>query len=140
MNRSEIVGAAREFIGVPWRRHGRNKHGLDCGGLVFAIAERLGVPVGDLPVADRGWPDGFLLRHFARYGTERSAGDLLAPGALAIFMDAGKARHTGIIAGSAGEWSLVHANARVRRVVEERLSQEWRARLLTAFDFQRVNT
>jgi len=46
----------REFadlVGIPYARHGRDERGLDCFGLVWLAARRLGTPIGD------PWYSGF---------------------------------------------------------------------------------
>jgi len=40
---NDIVFAAKEFVGVRYRHQGRDKTGLDCAGLIIAVAQLLGL-------------------------------------------------------------------------------------------------
>jgi cell wall-associated NlpC family hydrolase len=39
--RTDIVAAARTYLGVPWRHQGRTRAGLDCAGLIVMVARDL---------------------------------------------------------------------------------------------------
>ena len=41
--RDQIVAEARTWLGVPWRHQGRNRSGVDCGGLIACVGQALGV-------------------------------------------------------------------------------------------------
>ncbi len=41
--RGEVQTLARTWIGVPWRHQGRNRSGIDCGGLVVKVGQELGL-------------------------------------------------------------------------------------------------
>ena len=43
VTRDQIVDCARSWLGVIWRHQGRNRSGVDCGGLVACVGQGLGV-------------------------------------------------------------------------------------------------
>jgi hypothetical protein len=43
VTREQIIEQARTWMGVPWRHQGRNRSGIDCGGLVIQVAIELGL-------------------------------------------------------------------------------------------------
>lgn len=134
MTREEIVAEARRYIGTPWRRHGRTRHGIDCGGLPLVVGRHLGAQLQDLAIAARAVPPGETLRMLELNLVERRD---LAEGAVAIFADAGDARHVGIVARGAHGWTLINANAKARKVVEEPM-WPWVPKLVATFDFKTV--
>lgn len=40
---SQIVERASQYLGTPFRHQGRNKHGVDCVGLVIVVGADLGI-------------------------------------------------------------------------------------------------
>jgi murein DD-endopeptidase / murein LD-carboxypeptidase len=107
----DVVERAQSLIGVPFRVHGRSpKIGLDCVGLVVAATgTRHPVPTGyTLRNADEARWRAILDQHGARRTEPPLYGDVL-------LLRAGPAQfHLGIWTGE----SLIHADARLRRVVE----------------------
>lgn len=43
VTREQVVAEARSWIGVKWRHQGRNRSGIDCGGLVVRVGQELGL-------------------------------------------------------------------------------------------------
>ena len=43
VTRDQIVDEARSWLGVRWRHQGRNRSGVDCGGLVTVVGQALGI-------------------------------------------------------------------------------------------------
>jgi hypothetical protein len=41
--KAQVVSAAREWIGVPFRHQGRTRDGVDCAGVVIKVAHALGL-------------------------------------------------------------------------------------------------
>jgi hypothetical protein len=63
MTGDQVVQAARRFLGVPFKLHGRSEHGMDCLGLVVCVAKQFGL---DFDLTDYDWK-GFAvadLEHF----------------------------------------------------------------------------
>jgi murein DD-endopeptidase / murein LD-carboxypeptidase len=104
------ISEARALLGVPFRLHGRDQHGLDCVGLIALVYRCLEfAPSGYRlrNVLSPRW-EGLLERCFLRRVGAAQSGDIL-------FCDAGPAQyHLGIWTGH----SLIHADAGIGRVVE----------------------
>ena len=102
---------ARSLLGVPFRLHGRDRNGIDCVGLAALVADQ-----------QDGTPTGYSMRNSlgARWVSELDArGQRRAEGAYSpgdiLLMEAGPAQyHLGCWTGE----GLIHADARLRRVVE----------------------
>ena len=116
---AQLGVAAREFLGVPFKLHGRNpRTGLDCVGLVLASLEKVGVHAKA--------PVGYALRNrtiqkwlsytdnagLASCCNAIECGDVL-------LTSPGPHQHHLLIA--QGQASAIHAHAGLRRVVEEPL-------------------
>lgn len=132
--RSAIVDAARGYLGVRWHHQGRTRAGLDCIGLVIRVAHDLGLTDYDFTAYDRR-PSGDTLRtqmaqqlRLLRGGEPHRAGDVL------LFSFAATPMHTAIATGN----GMVHAFANMRRVVEHRVDDLWRSRLVAAYAFPGV--
>lgn len=139
MTRDEVVAEARRYLGVPWRRHGRSEHGIDCGGLPLVVGRAFGEKLEDIAVAARAVPPGETLRMLAVNLVQRPTVARLAIGAVAVFAERNDARHVGIIARlKSGAWTLINAHAGTRRVVEESLTP-WLPKLVATFDFKTVD-
>lgn len=119
-----LAKAASDFIGCPFRLHGRDpESGLDCVGLVAAaIAAAGGQP---------SVPSGYTLRniaidhwlHFAAAsGLTPALGPIRSGEVLLIALP--PCQHHLVIAESAA--SVIHAHAGLRQVVRQPLESHWR--------------
>lgn len=59
MTRNDVITEARSWLGVRWLHQGRNRAGVDCVGLLFCTADKLGYPVSDIRNYSRA-SDGVL--------------------------------------------------------------------------------
>lgn len=115
-----------------FQHRGRSKAGIDCVGLVFLAAKRIGLAVA--PFIDYATtPDpNVLLAAVARRCEERAWGEFILPGRVLVFRHRhnGEARHFGV---SVGDGWAVHTNGHpVRaRIVRETLHSTWLLRGLT---------
>lgn len=129
-----LVAAARAYLGVPFRHQGRNRHGLDCLGLLVCVARdcdlrRGGRPLCSWDMTDYGHlPDETRLRNGLAQVMCPVQTQAVRPGDILQFRVDGAARHLGIAGDYAGSGlSLIHAYAPARRVVEHRLDASWQA-------------
>lgn len=133
MDAAPILAAARACLGTPFRHQGRLPGvGLDCIGLVVAVASALGLPVQDATGYGRSPADGLLE---AALDAQLVRADP-APGAIALIRFDGDPQHVGILGDyPAGGLSLIHAYLPSRRVVEHRLDDAWQARIVRCYGF-----
>ncbi len=127
VSREQVVAAARAWAGTPWRHQGRVRGvGVDCVGLIIGVARDLGLSAFDVTGYRRRPAERDLL---AGCRAHMRAVPLALPGDAMLFRIDGQAQHLGI----ATDIGLLHAHAPMRRVVEHRLDEYWRARIVAAF-------
>jgi cell wall-associated NlpC family hydrolase len=139
ITRDQIVATAREWLDVPWRHQGRDREGVDCGGLLIVVARALGVSDYEPPAYGRQPTAGVFLTHLEMFGGVRipigqaDAGDIIA------FRAGPFPCHCGISAGKRGDvgW-IIHASTSVRKVAEEPLTRQLMAARVAAFRFPGV--
>lgn len=130
--RSDIVAAARSFLGVPFQHQGRLKTaGIDCIGLIAGVGDVLGIPFDDV----QGYPaspDGkTLVKLFD--GTLKPLPDLeYHVGDTLVFWITHRRfpMHAGIVT----DRGIIHTHAGVGRVVEHRLDERWAKRIVKAYE------
>ena len=135
---ADVVAKAREFVSVPWRHQGRNRVGMDCAGLIICVAHDLGLSdfdtraYGRLPQADR-------MRELMRKHCTELPAVKLSPGLVALMRFEAEPQHLAIIADYAyGGHGIVHALMQSRRVVEHRLDDLWRSRIVALYALPNV--
>ena len=130
MDKNKIVEIARSYVGVPYLHQGRNRNGLDCIGLVLAVAKDLGMEIDDTPYVYEMVPSPEILYrgcddHFKREITY-SRGDFVL---IRFHIDP---QHAAIIAGD----TMIHSYQKAGQVVEHRLSKQWKARILRTYSYE----
>lgn len=133
VTRQQVVAAARRYLGARWQHQARGDDVFDCVGLLVRVARDLGL--GDVPpMSYAEHPDGrTLLRLAAQYMRPIALRDFAA-GDVVVLRFGPAPQHFGIVGDYfAGGFSLVHAYRGVDRVVEHRLDDVWRRRIVAAF-------
>jgi cell wall-associated NlpC family hydrolase len=135
MDNTDIVTEARTWIGVRWQHQGRSRAGgIDCAGLVIEVAKAVRGSTFDKSDYPRMATDETMLQLCAVHLDKIALRDM-RPGDLAVF-GFDNQRHIAILGDYVfGGLSLIHAYAPSRKVVEMRLDERWRSRLLGAFRF-----
>lgn len=124
MQRAQIVAAARELLGTPYRHQGRLVSvALDCAGVLVVVARRFAMVAPGFDITGYGrTPDGTLRGICERYMTPIAQADM-QPGDVVLVRWGAEPQHLGIV----GDWrhgglSIIHAeNYRHNRVIEHRL-------------------
>jgi hypothetical protein len=137
MTRDELQAAARRYVqaGTRWRHKGRTETGLDCVGLLVVVGQQFGMTINDL--ADySAFPNGTLEDHLKAHF------DVVAPpylpGQAVLLTDDHMPCHVGILGQQYGQLTLIHASISRRRVFEEPLTTQWRARMRCLLEFPGV--
>ena len=136
MTADDIIGAARQCLGTPFRHQGRLLgFGLDCAGVAVHVARQIGVGHLDVSGYSRTPAHGQLeqsldaqpcLERIAL--ADRSAGDLL------LMRFSSDPNHIAICTGD----GIVHAHEIVGQCCEHRLSSTWEARIVRVYRFRGV--
>lgn len=137
MTADDILAAARQCLGTPFRHQGRLLgFGLDCAGVAIHVARQIGAGHLDVSGYGRTPANGQLeqsldaqpcLERVSRVD-DRAAGDLL------LMRFAGDPQHLAITAGD----TIIHAYESVGRCCEHRLSSVWAARIVRVYRFRGV--
>jgi len=139
--RSDVVTEAREWLGTRWHHQASVKGvGTDCVGLVGGVALALGIPGSD------EWRTNAALHNYGRQPSaellEAAAERLLNPiafadavaGDIVLFRFNGDPTHFAILTRT-DPAVMIHAYAQARRVVENRLDDLWRSRVVRAYSY-----
>jgi len=134
----EVVTVARSYMGVPWHHQGRNRAGMDCAGLIVCVAHDLSL--SEFDTRDYGrLPSGDQMRSVLREHCVELPATALAPGLVALMRFETDPQHLAIVAPYLyGGFSIVHALVQSRRVVEHRLDDLWRSRIVALYQLPGV--
>ena len=129
---ADFVALARTWLGVRWRHQGRTREGVDCVGLPVVCAAEARGAVIPLPDYSETTADETMLRGCQQYLIPVALADA-EPGDIVVLGFA-RQRHMAILGDyPGGGLSLIHAYLPNRKVVEARLDDAWRARILSVF-------
>lgn len=141
---NEIVTQARTWLRTPFHHQARLKgKGCDCLGLIVGVVDELGLKDSTgmkLAAYDEVTyskePDGaYLIQKLTGILTEVPIADARA-GDLALFKVRENPQHLAILTDYEGALGMIHCYAQARRVVEHRLDDDWKSRLLKVFRWQ----
>lgn len=141
---NDIVAQARSWIGTPFHHQARlKKVGCDCLGLIVGVVDELelkdknGVQLAAYDeVTYSKEPDGdYLIQKLVDVLAEIPPEEMRA-GDLALFKVRENPQHLAILTDYEGGLGMIHSFAPARRVVEHRLDDDWRARLVKVFRWQ----
>ncbi|MBY0560018.1 NlpC/P60 family protein [Hyphomicrobium sp.] len=132
--RSEIVAAARDWLGTPYRHQGRDRRGIDCIGFTWAVARDLGYE-SDIPSNYSSSPSGNQLIIGCEKWLVRQERMQLIAGDIAIMWGStrGEAQHFAIIGETSARLTLIHAWSKHQKVVEHGYDDFWERRLMAIY-------
>lgn len=137
MTGADVVTAARAFVGVRYRHQGRSREGLDCIGLPVAVRATLSLEAIDASGYARRSTEREML-DFCREHLLEVMPDELQPGDILVQIT-GTIRHMAIVADyPGGGLSVIHAWLPARKIVENRLDDEFMKTVRGCFRFQEV--
>lgn len=127
LEREAFIEAARSYVGVRWRHQGRSLRGVDCGGLVFLALRDAGRDPVDSQAYGRSPYRGSLESVLQANFGEPLPKDMLRAGDVPLFrFNNDKPSHVAVVANHPqGGFSMIHAFAQMRKVVEHRIDEEW---------------
>lgn len=125
---TQVIAAARGYLGAPFAHRGRTRSGVDCAGLIIAVARDLGLQhpgklyYSPLPAC------GLITQMLAEYAVSISDPE---PGCIVHLNVAGRPQHLAFVGdhGDSG-LSLIHGHMTVGRVCEHRLDEKWERRIV----------
>lgn len=138
---AQVEAAARRLVGTPWLHCGRTPGpggGLDCVGVLVALARDIGYPCKDHGAYART-PAGESLLNALNACLDPLDVRCMGPGDIVVFwMDprTRQAQHVAVLVASPCGLGMVHTWDRGRqddRVVEVHLNQTWRRRVCAAY-------
>jgi NlpC/P60 family putative phage cell wall peptidase len=125
-----IVRAARACLETPFVHQGRLPGvGLDCIGLLVAVARAIGYPHQDRDGYGRLPAQGLLESTLSSHLDEVPR-SMLQPGDVLAFRFRRDPQHVGILT---GDNTLIHAYQQAGKCVEHGYDDEWRRRLVSAW-------
>jgi cell wall-associated NlpC family hydrolase len=131
--RTDLIIIARTWLGVPFRHQGRNKLGVDCGGLLICIGQQAGLTI--IPPATYSMsPDINLVRRALDANCTVIPLAAAQPGDVLLLAFAGAPQHVGLMT----DIGLLHAWAKPGKVVEHRIDEQWQRRMVAAYTHNEV--
>lgn len=130
----QVIACARSYLGVRWQHQGRSRAGIDCLGLLICVAHDLALTEFD--VTGYGvHPNGDLSAGLHAQCIVQPAGTLPAPGLVAEMRFGSEPQHVALVVPYfAGGMGLLHALSQYpRKVVEHRLDDTWRSRIVRLY-------
>lgn len=140
VKRSEIVKAAKSFLGQKWVHQGRNRTGLDCAGLIVLVGRDCDLlPSGfqDFTNYQRR-PDGVKFKQlFDKYADEIPFIQV-QDGDIAIFGEGRYGYHCGILYKENDTLYIIHSYCERGKVVKEPFTDKWRKVLKHTYKYRGV--
>ena len=136
MTADDILTAARQCIGTPFRHQGRMLgFGLDCAGVAVHAARQAGLGVIEIDGYSRTPANGMLESALdGQPYLEQVAIDDRLPGDLLLMRFAAEPQHIAICAGE----TIIHAYRAAGKCCEHRLDARWAARIVRAYRFRGI--
>ena len=128
VERSELIRIARTWIGVPFRHQGRNRLGVDCGGLLVVVGREAGLEILDSTSYSMS-PDPLVIRTALELHCDPIAIEDVLPGDVLWLSLAGEPRHLAFYT----DIGIIHAWAGPGKVAEHTMDTVWQRRIKAAF-------
>ena len=136
MTPESVITEARSWVGVKFRHQGRTREGMDCAGLLLYVARELELSSIEPPPYRRvpARVGNSTIQATCETHMRSIDARYMGPGDVALFAFFGRPWHLAIVApyGTA-ELSIVHAYEPAGRVVQTRLDEVWRSRMVAAY-------
>lgn len=137
MTRDQIVAEARTYLEVHFKLHGRSRIGIDCIGLLIAVARSFGQEIDDNKNYSLRQPFEVMLNKHLRAHCNPAPISPIRHGQILKFRQSHIPMHVGILTMDGKVPGVINANLKKRKVVEEPLS-EWKNLLMEIREFKGV--
>ena len=128
VDRNHLIAIARQWLGVPFRHQGRNRLGVDCGGLLLCIGEDAGLDLIPPEVYSMS-PSPDVIRAALTANCEPIAVHQAKPGDVLWLRFGDDPTHVALRT----DIGLLHAWAKPGKVVEHRIDGAWHRRIVSAW-------
>jgi cell wall-associated NlpC family hydrolase len=130
----KIIAKAREYLGTPFRHQGRLKGvGVDCAGLVVCVAKELKISNFDFK-AYGAMPNAAKLQTILNEQMEKIPTSEAKAGDVYLMKFDKEPQHLAIVT----DIGIIHSYYDAGSVVEHRVDEVWRSRIMGAFRFKKV--
>jgi NlpC/P60 family putative phage cell wall peptidase len=133
--RAQVVECARSWLSTKWQHQASLKGvACDCAGLVAGVAREVFAMQTELPTYGHTPFRRTMEAVCRKYLTQIPAQDA-APGDIVLIAWDRDAHHMAIVSDLNGALGIIHSYAQARKVVENRIDEKWRERIVAAFRF-----
>ena len=133
--RASVADSARRYLGVPFHHGQMSEFGMDCVGLIRAVAQDMGFETPNPGVYSRSVYSRTTLGHVERFLVP---GKGVVVGSVGLFfiprLGRERPNHLSIFTNR----GMVHATEQVKKVVEVSVPGEWLKCLHSTWDFPEV--
>lgn len=139
ITRDQIIDRAREYLGTPFKHQGRHIHrGVDCSGLCICVLRDLGITEFNITNYARLPDVGMFKANLRKVCGDPILLNEAKPADIAFMVElqrngTPKWLHIGFLTDLKGELGLIHSYIRNRGVVEHRLDDTWRKRIIHVY-------
>lgn len=135
--RSDIITEARSWLGVRFKKGGRDRTGVDCIGLLVAVGRKFGFDIEDT-IEYSFNPEPAKFQSLVYSQTVERKLDALDAGMILLFRQSIFPMHTGILARDRyGRFTVINASIKARAVVEEPMDM-WEPLIIGVRDYREV--
>lgn len=138
VTRADIVTEARTWLGVKFKKGGRDRTGVDCIGLLVNVGRHFGFDISDTTEYSFN-PEPSKFRELVYNQTVERKLDDIEAGMILFFRQSVFPMHTGIIARDArGRFTVINASAKERKVAEEPMDK-WEDLIIGLRDYREIS-
>lgn len=116
LTRNNVLDQARSWLGVPFLHQGRSRVGVDCVGLLIAVARSVGYEVMDLDAYKRTPQPSVMGALLAQNADEIPISEMLPGDVFWMRMGGIKPRHTAFLNSGGDSPTIIHASTNGVRV------------------------
>ncbi|MEQ8307997.1 MAG: hypothetical protein RIA09_15680 [Hoeflea sp.] len=120
---SDINNEVRKWLGVKFKKGGRDRFGVDCIGLLVNVGRNCGLEIEDT-IQYSFSPEPEMFSRLVYGQTDPRSFKDIKPGMIILLRQTVFPMHTGIVSKDTyGRLSIINANLKERKVVEQQFSQ-----------------